>query len=554
MARRPPPKPKGIDDDLQDKACRRLQHARQQKNEIEVDLREAYFFAAPRRARSVSSETALLRYRPQDSGELNTSFAMEMAGDFATVVVNTFFPQGEQWAMRKAASIVPDETTRAEIEKQAVEGDTKIFAALNESNFYAEVGKGFTPDLAIGTIALWQEMKSGSRPMRFMSVPIRELEINIGPFGEVDDRFVVRHTRSRNVPALLPGIALPREIQERVTKGDETCEVTWGFWRIYEDDGEERWQHVVMVDDVLVDKKTLVGEGSCPLIVARFAPTSEYAWAAGPLLQALPDLRMVDELAMKRIRAIDLTLEPPVGFPDDSFANVSEGLEAGMAYPIRPGSEDAIKNIYDPPPQDAAVYFTNDLETRIKRIFFLDYPDQPGKTPPTATQWLDEMTMAQRRIGTPGLPFWWEFCAQVFTRAEFLLKQHGLIKPIQLGGKTQGGLTKLRPYNPAEKAIEQQKVAQFARFVQIAGQAFPEEFKLISDGTPTVDALARIMGVDDIWKERPADAQKNVLSQLAQLKGGAVPGAPVVPDSQGVPQPDTGQAITPQVQLRSKAA
>jgi hypothetical protein len=39
------------------------------------------------------------------------------------------------------------------------------------------------------------------------------MEINLGPFGEIDDRFIVRHTKNRFVKALLPGIDLPEEIE-----------------------------------------------------------------------------------------------------------------------------------------------------------------------------------------------------------------------------------------------------------------------------------------------------------------------------------------------------
>lgn len=548
------------EDDLEQEACERLEDARRQKVKVDQDLREGLFFAAPHRARDVSSRNVTPeKYRPKDAAELNTSLGMELAGDFVTQLVNTFFPQGERWAMRKASLMVADSSLRKSVEDQAAEGDKIIFDAFGESNFYTEVGKGFNPDAALGTVAMWVDQPAPHMPLRFQAVPIRELEINIGPYGDVDDRFVVRHTKFKYIKAILPGVAMPQKVRDaQAEKQDKPCEVARGFWRVYHDDGAVEWQYVALVDDMLVDSQTLKGDGSCPLIVARFNPSPEFAWGDGPLIQGLPDLRVVDELALKRIRAIDLTIEPPVAFPDDSFANISEGLEAGMAYPLRPGSEGAIKNIYDPPPQDPAIYFINDQEQRLKRLFFLDYPDQPGKTPPTATQWLDEMTMAQRRFGTPGLPFWWEFCAASFTRAEWLLEKSGAIKAItDTDGKKAGkSATRLRPYNPAEKAIEQQTVAQFARFVQIAGQAFPEEFKLVSDGTPTIDALAKIMGVQDIWFERKGDAQKAIVSQLAQLKGGATPGAPAVPDGPPaqVPPQAGGQPIPVSESLRSQAA
>ena len=437
-------------------------------------MREALWFSAPHRCRDVSSRSVQSRkIRTKDASELNTSFAMELAGDFSTVMVNTFFPQGEQWAMRKASAMVRAVGDAAEktINEQAETGDRNIFAALGESNFYAEVGKGFTPDLAIGTVAMWQDMRFAHMPMKFIAVPIRELEICLAPDGSVGDRFFVRHTRFRHVPAILGSdIQIPPAMRDAMGKDQEqTCEIVVGFLREYPDDGTVAWTYVAMIDEVLVKTTSVKGEGSCPLIVARFNPSPDYAWAPGPLIQALPDLRVIDEMAMQRIRGVELTINPPIAVPDDSMGNFEEGIEPGCAYPIRPGDEKAIKNLYDPPPQEPAIYATNDLETRIKRLFFLDYPDQPGKTPPTATQWLDEMTMAQRRIGTPGLPFWWEFCAEVFKRAEYLLEKHGINKPVS-GGK---GTTRLFRTTRRRKPSSSRRSRSSAASCRSPGRRFP---------------------------------------------------------------------------------
>lgn len=542
---------------LEEEACRRLKDARRQKSHFERDMMEAYFFAAPHRARSVNSTSHQDgHWKPQDAAELNTSFAMELAGDFATVVVNAFFPQGEQWAMRKATAILP-EGARDQVEMQAQTEDRAIFMSLGESNFYAEVGKGFIPDLAIGTVAIWIDQPYAHKPVRCMSVPLRELEINIGPHGNVDDRFIVRHTRMHHLEALLPGVTLPPAIAAlRDKDGDKHCEVVRGFWRVYDTTGVTRWRYVAMVDEMIVEDRELTGEGSCPLIVGRFNATADYAWGLGPLLQGLPDLRVVDEMAMLRIKMIGMTLEPPISFPDDSFINIEEGIESGMAYKVRPGSEGAIKNIYQPPAQDPAIYFTNDQETRLKRIFFLDYPDQPGKTPPTATQWLDEMTMAQRRIGTPGLSFWHEFPAEVFVRFEALGVKAGMVKALaDADGKAQGGMTRLHPYNPAQKAIEQQDVAQFTRFAQIGTQITPEEWKLYTDGKATLLELAKKMGVDDIWKQRSAADTQKALQTIQQLQSGSPGQVPNGPPTPSTPTPDPGAPpINPTLQLRSQAA
>jgi hypothetical protein len=73
-------------------------------------------------------------------------------------------------------------------------------------------------------------------------------------------------------------------------------QVTWGFWRIWKEIGDECWQHVVLVGNELVHDVEIKGEGCCPLWVGRFNPTPDWPFGIGPLIQGLPSLRQIDEL------------------------------------------------------------------------------------------------------------------------------------------------------------------------------------------------------------------------------------------------------------------
>jgi hypothetical protein len=527
---------------LEIEALERLADARYQKVQFEMDLREGYFFAAPHRTRTVFSTTKPSTAKPRDADLLSMSFAFELCGDFPTVMTNTFFPKEAPWCVRRAGPMVPDEQV-ADVEKLALTQDGKVFKSIIASNFYAECGKAFNPDLALGTVALWIDHQNKYAPPKVQAIPLREIEINLGPDGQIDDRFVVRYTKHRHLKKVLPGIVVPARIIKKAEKKKRNdFVVVWGFWRIYDDTHDEKWQHVVLVDDQIVHSSELKGAGSCPLVIARFNATPEWAWGVGPLIQSLPDLRMMDELTAKKIKNVDMLLAPPISFPDDSFANISEGIETGYAYPVRPGTEGAIKNIYDPPRPDPAIYFTQDMEQRMKRLFFLDWPQQRGDTPPTATQWLDEMTLAQRRIGTPGETFWSEFCGGVFMRFIFMLQKAGQIKPVtmQVSGSAQS--VSLMPYNPAQRSAEQEEVALFSRFAQIGTQAFPEEWKLVTDGKQTLENIANKMGVNNIWAQRSKADVQGAMEQIKGLMGGNAAGAPAIPGVPEQPQDIAGPA------------
>ena len=379
--------PKTVEKEFAD----RLREARQQKMPFDIDMRESYFFAAPHRMRSVLSTTVPSKWKPQDSGELNQSFAFECCGDFPTVIQNTFMPEAGEWVVRKAPEGTPKQA-RDQAEQSAKEGTTTIFEAIGASNFYGEFGKSANPDLAIGTIAMWVDNGRPGRPRKCQTIPIRELEINLDGEGCIDDRFVVRWMRRRYVKRIFHNVELPKKVMGRPKESeDDRVAVAWGFWKVYDETEEECWLHAVTIEDEIVGQPTIIrGAGCCPLIVGRFNPGPEWAWGVGVMIQCLPEFRNLDEIASGKIRNLDQLLQPAIAWPDDSFASIESGLEAGMAYPVRPGTAQDIKNIYTPNPPDAAIYDRQDLEQRIKRLFFLDWPQQRGDTPPTATQWLDE--------------------------------------------------------------------------------------------------------------------------------------------------------------------
>jgi hypothetical protein len=525
------------EDPLEKEAAERKKAARQWKELWGLDFKEAYFFAAPHRQRQIYSTSPPPTQRLLDSAELNTALAFLDVGDFVTEIVNTYMPEAQNWCERGPGMFVPPDAYK-QIADAVRAQDAQIFEAIRASNLYSELPKAFNPDLAIGTTAMWIDRRRAHLPIECLAVPLRELECNLGPDGLIDDRFVIRYTPNKYVTALLPKDAvIDDELQKTIkNKPTERTEISWGFWRLW-DEEDETWQAVVMVQDKLVHKTQLVGEGSCPLLVGRFNPSADWVWGIGPLMQGLPDFRQIDELEANKIEHTDRVINPSITYPNDSFSNVENGFESGMAYPITPGTEGAVKAIYQPPPADAANYQYEGMEHRLRKLFYIDYPEQTGDTPPTLGQWLDEMARAQRRIGTPGLPFWREVCAPVFLRFKYLLEKAMVIPQIKVDGRA----VSLRPYNPTQRAAEQQEIATAAQFAQMAAQMFPEEWKMQIDGRATMMAFMKKMRVGDLIILRDQNDVQAFMKQMApMLQQHLQAGAPQPPPGAGAPAGSPG--------------
>jgi hypothetical protein len=293
--------------------------------------------------------------------------------------------------------------------------------------------------------------------------------------------------------------------------------VVWGFWRRWQDKGDECWQHVVMVGksgNNLVHHVEIKGEGCCPLWVGRFNPTPDAPFGLGPMIQGLPSLRQIDEAELMLQENAELSLRPPTTFPSTSFSNVEQGFESGMTYPIMPGEENAIKNIYTAPAANPENYAYEQKLKKLRKLFYVDLPEQTGDTPPTLGQWLDEMARAQRRIGTPGLPFWRDL-SQIFIRYKYLLEKSGAIAPMEVKGTKVATLAE----NPAQAAADQQELAEAARTAQILGGMFPEEWKMNVDGRKTMEKWISKSRTGGLLELRTIDKVKEAVDQMAKLAG-----------------------------------
>lgn len=513
---------------LEQEARDRLDDARREKRQIENDLQNVYFYTAPRRVRRQGSQAASDANRSGDDRQLQTSFPQEVVDDFVTMLIDTFTPREGPWAER-ALPTDPDEEGQENpdieaINKALAADDAKIFDLIRASNYYAEKAKTGVPDAAIGVVALMIDDPGKGQPVRCLGVPIRELEIDFGPDGRVDFRAQVRCTKYRHLRALLGKeimAKLPDEIARKVRdEKNQACEVVWAWWRNWENDGDVEWRHVVLVDGKLVHEATLLGEGSCPLVVGRFGASCDFAWPDGPAIKALADFVQLDETRGALIENLDFTLRPPKAYEDDGVLNIPpDGIRPGDAFPKRPsGGRAAFEDIYEPRPLDAALFDVQMLRESIRRLHYVDFPEQRGKTPPTATQWIDELVIRQRRIGTPGYAFWREEPYDTFQRFRYIAEKRGLIRDeetLRRELRIPTGIN-LQPYNPAERAQDSQEVQTAVKFAELGQAIAPTMWQIMVDEERSLNNLKKKLR-DKVISFVPEAKIKERIATFAQL-------------------------------------
>jgi len=507
-------------------AKQRHADAKRQKALFSEDFEECYFFTAPHRQRQMTATgTSDTVTKPTDAAELSTSLGFEASEDFSTELENTFIPKGLEWVAQKPSSQLP-ENVRKQITDKVTAQTKVIFGAMRESPFHAAASSVFVPDAGIGTVGMWIDDDRAPAPIQCRGVPLTELDVNIGPDGMIDDRFVTRQTRYRHLKALIPGVPLPKEVADKVTsKPNDKVACSWGYWRNWDRRDDIVWTGVIRVGEKVVAAAEYVGAGSCPLIVARFGASPLLPFGIGPTIQSLPELRSLDEASLSVLERLDIATNPPFGYPDDGVVNFEGGIQAGMGYPMRVGSGQDFTKLFFEGDVDLTYLGRAELERRIKRLHFSDKPEQRGDTPPTATQWLDEIALAQRRIGTPGQMFWREFCAEVFLRFRYLLALRGTLPAVEIDGR----VLSLEPYNPAEKAREMQEASTGTSLLGVIAQTTPQMLPVIVNLPETFENLKQKMGDEVVvlnTKEQIQEAVTQFAGMLQQQQGAAPEGQP----------------------------
>ncbi|MGL4297117.1 MAG: portal protein [Aestuariivirga sp.] len=504
---------------LTQEAKRKLAGCRRQRDAARDDIEEAYFFVEPARMRDVRDELKTRRIEQdgnQDASLLQISIGMECAEDFATTLIASFMPRGMDWMDQTLPSDIP-EIEQEEALEQAQRQTARIFEMIRESNFDAAVAMSLCPDASVGVHALLIKDKRPDKPVFCLPAPIADLDIDIcADTGRVGARFLRKACPADEIEHVLSDIKLPEDVLRKLKSAKEGIRIIrWGWWPLYgrEYDGDEHWQHVVMIEEQVVHAAVIKGEGSCELVVARFNPLPERAYGRGPAVKSLPELRHLDDLAAGETEHIDWTLRPAYTFPDDSFSNIEDGIMPGTFVPVRPGTANDVKRMSEPGQIDAALFDQQARERKVKRLFYVDTPEQRGDTPPTATQWVDEMALAQRRIGTPGEQYWREGPLEFFKRFRYIAQKRNLVS-----GQVRN--LPLTPANPAKRAQDMQKAQNAVRAAQVGGAIFPEEFKLSVDGAKTMMNIFKLMGAEGVIEQRDQAQIQQAASLIGQVQGG----------------------------------
>lgn len=484
--------------------------ADKQQHQIWHDDFYKYFMPWRRRPSQQSQQQPI-----HDQDELFDSTAIETLSDFAADMQATFTPNQKNWLNVEPSKQLPG-LALVQLKAQMKGYEDSVFSEIRRSNFN-EASQECYPDVGGGTMAVNIQDININEPFHCLAVPVTDLLVCRGVYGGVDFKARKLTPKYSELPALYPNAKFTNTTFGKIKAKDGTrAKVKECFWRDYSRPGIERHEFCLLLDEEEGDSATYEGRGSCPLIVTRWKTDSTTGWGIGPAYTILPEVKTLDQLKYLLLLELNKAVNPVTTYPDDGTINVENGVSPGDWIATGPDSE--VKVIESQSKMDAGYFVVADMQANIKRALFQDKPDQKGKTPPTATQWLDENAQIDKRMGAPVGRLISEWQIPVFERFAYLMEKRGVLPKVEWRGEA----IELRPQSPLVQSQRHEEVLKAGRILEMGNAYFgPEAMALEVDASKTLANIQERVG-DDVVVLR-TDAEKKALietgAQVAEQTG-----------------------------------
>lgn len=184
----------------------------------------------------------------QSEGSSRTDHLFDATGlvggfNFAGQMVADWIPPFQNFFKLEAGALVPEEG-RAELNREWGKVTEVAHAVIRPR--VPIVAHEMMADLFCGTGAMFLSSGTDRQPLRAQSVPINEIALVNGPFGEVWDVFWKRKYKARHLDSLWPGGKFSNSLAEKMK--DRKAEVSITQSMRY-DARDDRWYLRVYADD-----------------------------------------------------------------------------------------------------------------------------------------------------------------------------------------------------------------------------------------------------------------------------------------------------------------
>jgi len=440
--------------------------------------------------------------------------AIEATKTFVSKVHTAMTPPQTQWAYYAVDAMWAEANAEQAQEAQQVL-DTymrRLFAYLHDSNFDVVINECYF-DLAIGTSCLVCNSYTDKQPLLFTSIPMDKLAIEEAMTGRIESWYRSwENVKVGEIKIRWPKAVIPEEYQQDM-KLDINASISLIFEGVmYMPALEKKYCYIVCTSDHILYKDYFEVN---PGIVWRFQKINNDVYGRGPIMDALPSIISMNELARIELAAANLnTFRPYMAFSDTVFNPGTFKMQPMSIIPISPiGVNGQVPLI--PLPDTSNPQFSQmtimDLRIQIRSLLFADSAIPEGKQPASATELMITQQELAQRIGPLFSRLQQEFLFPVIERVGHVLDKMGILpKPDLKGIKIA-----FQYRSPLALAKGQEQIARFTQYFQILqGIMGPEMASAFVNPGEFPWMLADLMQIDT----RFLNTKDGVQSAMQQLQ------------------------------------
>ena len=497
-------------DQIADRMLQKYERAKQARVNFEPLFEDCFEYALPMRQSFYTENPGQRR-----DDKIFDETAVVGVQEFASRLQSGLVPNFARWADFVAGSEVPPEEAD-DINNKLDKVTEYIFEVLQTSNFAQEIHECFI-DLALGTAVLAVTEGDAINPIRFHSIPLPHVVLDVGPSGMVDHVYRERELKYEDLPVAYPRGTFSTKTLEKIQKyPDSKCKILEVSCKLYDKPNEERYSYMVIEcgDKQLILQEEYSGVGSNPFIAFRWSKASREVYGRGPAVNALSAIKSANLTIELVLENAQMAISGIYQMDDDGVINVDTiNLVPGTVIPKAPNSQ-GLQPIRAAGNFDVANLVLNDMRNNIKRALYNDMLGDPNKTPASATEVAERMADLSRKIGSAFGRLQAEMVQPVLQRVVYLLSKQGRIEIPTVNGRE----VKIRSVSPLAQAQSNQDIVSLNRFLQtVAGSFGPEILNILISSEETALYLAKKFGVPDNLI-RDADERQQLVQMAQQMQ------------------------------------
>lgn len=473
--------------------------------------------------------------------------AVQGVKTFVSKLHSSMTPPQEQWGFLEVDDSMvddPDEQV-SELESAQIELNKymrRLFRFIHASNFDVVINECYF-DLSIGTAALIINQYTDDQPFLCTSIPMDKLAIEEAVNGKIESWFRTwQNLKISELNTRWPNITLNADLLSQMAADpDAKVRMIYEGVAYFSNNVKKPYLYAVWCDTGVLYSEPLE---SSPGIIWRFQKTNNETWGRGPVMEALPSIISLNEIARMELAAGNLNVfRPYMAFSDAVFNPHTFRLEPFTIIPIAPigqGGQVPLIPLEGSTELNITQFTIADLRMQIKSLLYAEQAeDQPGIQPQTKY----ELSMRQQNLAEQIGPLFsrlqYECLFPIIKRFAHILHTMGKLPYPKTGDIP----IKFRYKSPLALVNGQQFVGRFIQYVQtMQGIMGPDATQLYINPKTTPYLLADQMQIDMRYLNKPDD----VAQVMQQLKDKHEEQQAAIANSQGMsPQapPNPSEAL-----------